>query len=132
MFNKSIIPVVILFLITCAVILLGRSYLQQKGIDWEVLMGGNIFIYLITIISIHLLRKGLDAANTHAFLRNAYGGILLKLMACAGAAFVYILAAGSHLNKAALLICMGLYLVYSIAEITVIMKQSKQKKNVEN
>jgi hypothetical protein len=132
MFNKSITPLVIIFLVIGAAIFILRNTLQQQGIDWQVVMGGNVFIYVITIISIHLLSKGLHADNTNAFLRNAYSGILLKLMACAGAAFIYILASGDRLNKPGLFVCMGLYLVYSFVEMSVIMKQSNHRKNVKN
>jgi hypothetical protein len=94
MFNKTVSPLVIVFLIVGASILIFRNFLQQKGVDWQVLSGGNLFLYLVTIVSVHLLSKGLNAANTHSFLTNAYGGILLKLMACAAAAFIYILVSG--------------------------------------
>ncbi len=80
----------------------------------------------------HLLSKGLQASNTQAFLRHAYSGILVKLFACAGAAFIYIFASGNNMNKPALFACMGFYLVYTFAEMSVIMKQSNRKKNVEN
>ncbi len=132
MFNKSVYPLVFVFLIAAAIILIGRSFLQQRGIDWQVAMGGNVVIYVITIISMHLLTKGMHAQSTHAFLRNAYSGILFKLMACAVAAFIYILASGKSLNKPGLFVCMGLYLVYSLVEMRIIMKHSKQRKNVEN
>jgi glycopeptide antibiotics resistance protein len=132
MFNKSIFPLVIIFLILGALILVFRKSLQQYGFDWQVLSGGNLIVYLITIISMHLLSKGLHASNTQAFLRHAYSGILIKLFACAGAAFIYIFAAGNNMNKPALFACMGFYLVYTFAEMSVIMKQSNRKKNVEN
>ena len=129
MFNKSITPLVFVFLIIGILILVFRNYLQLHNVDWQVLSGGNLFIYIVTVISMHLLSKGLSAENTHAFLRNAYSGILVKLFACAGAAFIYIVAAGDNLNKKALFITMGLYLVYSFIEMWVILKQSKHKKN---
>jgi len=132
MFNKSMVPLVFIFLLVGAVILLSRNFLEQKGIDWQVISGGNLVIYLITIVSLHLLTKGLDAVNTQAFLRNAYSGILLKLMACAGAAFIYIVIAGDHINKPSIFIMMGLYLVYTFVEMTIVMKHSKRKKDVKN
>jgi mannose/fructose/N-acetylgalactosamine-specific phosphotransferase system component IIC len=67
---------------------------------------GKPFIYLITVVSMHMLSKGLHAANTNAFLRNAYGGILFKLFGCAAAAFIYILASGNNLSKRSLITCM--------------------------
>jgi len=132
MFNRSVWPLVFIFLLAGAAILVFKNYLRQKGIDWEVLTGGNIFIYAVTAISFQLLSKGLKADNTNAFLRSAYSGILIKLMACAGAAFIYIFVAGKNLNKPALFICMGLYLIYSFVEMNLILKISKQKKNVGN
>jgi hypothetical protein len=132
MFNKSVYPLVFVFLIVAVVILIGRNALQQQGIDWQVVMGGNVIIYVVTIISMHLLSRGMHAQSTHVFLRNAYSGILFKLMACAVAAFIYILLSGKSLNKPGLFVCMGLYLVYSFIEMRIIMKHSKQRKNAEN
>ena len=132
MFNKSIFPLVIVFLIVAVSILIFRNNLEDKGFDWQVLSGGNLFIYLVTMISMHMLRSGLHAENTHAFLSKAYGGTLVKLFACAGGAFVYIFMSGKNLNKPSLFACMALYLVYTFVEMKVILKQSNQKKNVEN
>ena len=129
MFNKSVTPLVIAFLVIGIGILVSRNYLQQHNIDWQVISGSNLFIYLVTAVSMNMLTSGLNAANTQLFLRKAYGGIMLKLFACAGAAFIYILVSGKGLNKGALFISMGLYLVYTLIELSVIMKQSQQKKN---
>jgi hypothetical protein len=130
MFNKSILPLVVIFLIVGGLILASRNWLQQYGCDWQVLSAGNVFIYLVTVVSMHLLAKGLNAERTQVFLRNAYGGIMVKLFACAAAAFIYIFVSGENLNKPALFACMGLYLVYTFAELSVIMKKSNAKKNV--
>ena len=132
MFNKTITPLVFVFLIFGACILVFRHQLAQYGFDWQMLSGSNLFIYVITVISMHLLTKGMNASNTHAFLRNAYSGILVKLFACAAAAFVYILVSGEFLNKPALLTSMGFYLVYSFVENYVILKESNRKKNAKS
>jgi hypothetical protein len=129
MFNKSISPLVITFLVIGSLVLVFRNFLQGHGIDWQVLSGGNLFIYVVTIVSMHLLSRGLYAENTYSFLRFAYSGILLKLFACAAAAFIYIFIARTHINKGALFITMGLYLVYTFIEMWVLMKQSKHRKN---
>ena len=129
MFNKSVTPLVVVFLVVALVILFTRTYLQQYNINWQVLSGANLFLYLVTMASLHLLTGGMKAANTQLFLRKAYSGILLKLFGCAGAAFVYILVAGKNLNKNALLISMGLYLLYSFIENRIVLKESQQKKD---
>ncbi len=132
MFNKTVIPLVIVFLITAGLIFIFRKFLESLGFNWQVLSGGNLFIYLVTAVSMHMLSKGLDAPGTNAFLRNAYGGIMVKLFACAGAAFIYILLSEKNLNKPALFASMFLYLVYTFVELSVIMKRSNAKKNVKN
>ncbi|TDH25602.1 hypothetical protein EXU57_12920 [Segetibacter sp. 3557_3] len=132
MFNKTMLPLVVIFLVLGALIILFRNFLQARGIDWQILSGGNLVIYLITVVSLHMLTKGLNAQSTQAFLRNAYGGILLKLMACATAAFFYILSAGKQVNKPAIFIMMGLYLLYTFIEMSIVMKQSKLNKDAKN
>jgi hypothetical protein len=129
MFNKSIVPLVIIFLIIAGLILVLRNTLQAYGCDWQVLSAGNLFIYLVTVVSMHLLSKGLHAEKTQVFLRNAYSGIMIKLFTCAAAAFIYILVSGKNLNRPALFASMALYLVYTFVELSVIMKQSNAKKN---
>src|SRR3954454_9238320 len=127
MFNKSIGPLVIIFLFFAVLIISLRNYLERHGFDWQVLTAGNLFIYLVTAVSMRLLSKGLHAERTQVFLRNAYSGIMVKLFASAAAAFVYILVSGKDLNKPALFACMGLYLVYTFVELSVLMKQSNAK-----
>lgn len=132
MFNKSVLPLVFVFVLSAVLIFIFSEFLESHGFDWQVLSGGNLFVYLVTTVSMSMLSRGLNATDTNAFLRNAYGAILLKLFACAGVAFIYILIAGKHLNKPALFASMFLYMVYTFVELSVIMKQSNAKKNVKN
>ncbi len=132
MFNKSILPLVGLFLIISFVPLVFRESFNKMGLDWQVLMGGNIFLYVVTTISFHLLREGMGAATTSAFLTKVYGSILLKLFGCAIAALAYIFISGSKLNKPALFTLMGLYLVYTFVEMRILMKHIKQQKDVRS
>lgn len=129
MFNKSMLPLVFIFLTVGALILVFRNFLQAHGCDWQVLSGGNVIIYLVTAVSMHFLNKGMNADRTQVFLRNAYSGFLVKLFTCAAAAFTYILVAGKNINKPALFASMGLYLVYTFVELSIIMKKSNATKN---
>ena len=132
MFNKTIFPLVMVFVISSIFILIFRNTLQANGFDWQVLCGGNLLIYLITIVSMNLLSRGLHAPNTQSFLRNAYGGIMLKLFACAAAVVMYVVISGKGFNKQSLFACMGLYLVYTYFEFKGILKQSNEQKNGKN
>lgn len=77
----------------------------------------------------NMLSNGLNAINTQSFLRNAYGGIMIKLFACALAVVLYVFISGKSFNKSSLFVCMGLYLVYTYLEFKGILKQSNDKKN---
>jgi hypothetical protein len=131
MFNRTVVPLVVVFLVFGVVILVFREKVNDLGFDWQVLSGGNLVLYVVTILSLHLLNKGMRSTNTHSFLTGAYGGIILKLFSCAIGAFIYILIAGKDLNKPSLFALMGLYLVYSFVEMSIVLQQSKQNKNVE-
>lgn len=130
MFNKSVFPLVLLFLVIATPTLIFRNFLNQHGFDWQVLNGGNIFLYIITSFSMSLLREGMEATTTQRFLTKVYGSILLKLFACAIAALIYIFIKKTQLNKPAFFTLMGLYLVYTFVEMKLIMKPSNQKKDV--
>ena len=132
MFNKTVFPLVVFFLITAVFFFLFRSALQANGFNWRVLSGGNLFLYLVTVISMNMLSNGLNAANTQSFLRNAYGGIIIKLFACAAAVVIYVFVSGKSFNKSSLFVCMGLYLIYTYMEFKGILKQSNGKKNGKN
>lgn len=131
MFNRTVVPLVLVFLVFGVTILVFREKVNDFGFDWQVLSGGNLVLYVVTILSLHLLTKGMRSTNTHSFLTGAYGGIILKLFSCAIAAFIYILIAGKDLNKSSLFALMGLYLVYSFVEMSIVLQQSKQNRNVE-
>jgi hypothetical protein len=127
--KKPFMPVVLLFLILNAFFIAGRTMLQRWNADQNVLIIGNALLFIITIISFLLAQRGLKNTNTHAFIRAIIGGIMIKLFVFIIAAFVYISIFKKQINKPALFTCMGLYLVYTFFEVSVLTKQLKQKAN---
>jgi hypothetical protein len=101
-------------------------------VDILLLISGNLILFIVTSVSFVLYRKALFATNTHAFIRNVYSGMLLKLFVCMIAAFIYIYASGGQVNKAGLFSVMFLYLVYTFVEVAILLKQSKQIKQSKN
>lgn len=126
---KAFMPVVILFVIINGFLVVGKNMLQRWGIDQDVVAVGNMMLFVITLISFLLAQRGLNNSNPHVFIRAVYMSVMLKLFACIIAAFVYISVYKSNLNKPALFICMGLYLVYTFLEVATLTKMLKQKKN---
>ena len=126
---KGFLPVIMVMILLNGFFSIGRNWLLQKNIDADVLIIGNTLLFVITLFSFLLAQRGFCNPNPHAFIRSVYMSVMLKLFACIIAAFVYISIYKSNLNKPALFVCMGLYLVYTFMEISILMKMLKQKKN---
>jgi hypothetical protein len=119
---RAFLPVILVFIILNAFFLLGSEQLDKWNADQDVLMVGNLLLFLITVISFFIAQRGLRNPNPHAFTRAVFGSILLKLLLCIVAATVYIATYQKNLNKPALFGCMGLYLVYTFMEVSALTK----------
>jgi hypothetical protein len=126
---KAFTPVVVFFVALNAFFISGRNMLHRWNVDQEVLIIGNLLLFVITLLSFFLAQRGLKNPNPHAFVRAVITSIMIKLFVCIIAAFVYISIYKANLNKPALFTCMGLYLVYTFMEVSVLMKLLKQKTN---
>lgn len=128
--NKApFLPIVILFVVLNGFFLAGKNFLQRWGADQDVLIIGNAILFLITLISYLIAQRGIKNANTHFFIRAVMGGIMVKLFVAAIVAFIYISIFKKEINKPALFTCMGLYLVYTFIEVSVLTRQLKPKTN---
>jgi hypothetical protein len=127
--GKGFMPIALFFIVLNAFFLSGKNLLLRWNMDQDVVIIGNALLFLITLISFLLARRGLKNPNPHAFIRAVYLSVMLKLFVCVIAAFIYISMYRNNLNKPALFLCMGLYLVYTFLEVSVLMKMLKQKKN---
>lgn len=126
---RGFVPVILVMILLNGVFSIGKKFLQEKNVDADVLIVGNTLLFVITLISFLLARRGLDNSNPHAFVRSVYISVMLKLFVCIIAAFIYISVYKSNLNKPALFVCMGLYLAYTFLEVATLMKMLKEKNN---
>ena len=128
--NKgALTPVIIFFILLNAFFIAGKTLLEQYGFDQSVLIIGNLVLFVATLLSFFSAKRGLMAENPNSFVRSVYGSIVLKLFICIIAAVIYIFLFRKNLNKPALFACMGLYLVYTFIEVSVLTKLLKEKKN---
>ena len=127
--KKPFSPVILLFIILNALFLTGRNTLEGWNVDQKVLIAGNILLFVITLISFLLAQRGLKSSNTHVFIRAVIGSIMIKLFVSIIAAFIYISVFKKQINKPALFTCMGLYLIYTFLEVSILTKQLKLKSN---
>ncbi len=125
--KKSWLPLLILFIILNCFFIAGKNWLLKKGVNHEVLIGGNLVLFLATALSFFVYQRSLKSTNPQASVRGMYGSFMIKFFLCLIAAFIYIMLAKKNLNKPALIICMGLYIVYTVIEVAVLQKLLKQK-----
>ena len=122
-------PAIFVFFFLNIVFFTLEKRLESWGFNQTVLVFGNIILFSIFLISFLMGSKGLQTKNGHVFFRWIYGSFMVKLFLLAGTAFAYILSARKDINKPALFFCMGLYVIYTIIEVSALMKLGKQKKN---
>ncbi len=105
-----------------------KGVFEARGIDGTVLLAGNFLLYLVAALSYWITLRSFKSDNPHAFVRAVYLSFIIKFFVVAITAFVYIRVAGKEVNKPGLLLCMGLFLVYtflSVRSLTNILKRSK-------
>jgi hypothetical protein len=126
--KKPWLPFFLLFIILSCFFIAGKNLLIKNGIDHEVLIAGNLVLFLATVLSFIVYQRSLKPANPNASIRGMYGSFMIRFFVCLIAAFVYIMVAKKNVNKPALIICMGLYIIYTVIEVSVLQKLLKQNK----
>jgi hypothetical protein len=58
-----------------------------------------------------------------------YGSVLVRMVVCLVAVFIYVSIVGKGVNKGAVFGCFFLYFVYTGVEVAILMKLMKQQKN---
>jgi hypothetical protein len=122
-------PMILIFIFLNVFLIAGKTWLANNGIDQEVLIAGNLLLFLVSFITFLITYSSLKAKNPNVFVRAMYGGFIIKFFVVVIAAFIYIITTQKNVNKPALFICMGLYVVYTFFEVSSLMRALKQKKN---
>ena len=122
-------PLVIFFVALNAFFISGRNMLERWGADQEVLIIGNALIFVITLLSFVIALRGLKNPNPNVFVRSVMASIMVKMFILIIAAFIYISLFKKDLNKPALFTCMGLYLVYTFMEVSLLTRFLRERTN---
>jgi hypothetical protein len=122
-------PAIFVFIFLNAGFFTLQGSLEKWGFDQEVLVYGNLLLFVISTVTFFMGAKGMLSKNNHAFFRLVYGSFMVKLFLLAGAAFAYIMYMKKDVNKPALFFCLGLYVVYTVIEVSALMKMGKKKNN---
>ena len=74
--KRAIRPILILFVMVNLVGMSFYSNLSKSGLDTDILLVGNLFLFIITIFSYWMLLRGLKAKSTTAFLSSIHGSFI--------------------------------------------------------
>ena len=127
--RKAFFPIVLLFIILNGLILTFKTFLESHGFDREFLIWANLFLFFISIGGFLLQGKGLQSPNPQAFVRGMYASMMFKMFICMIVVLIYVFLFRSKINKPGLFTAMGLYIVYTVVEVTALMKVARKKKN---
>src|SRR5688572_10714589 len=87
---KHYIPAIALFIVLNALFIILAKRFVEWGFNTDVLLLGNLLLFLISAMSFLMGARAMTTKNTHSFLRLVYGSFILKLVILAAAAFIYI------------------------------------------
>ncbi|MFT3700818.1 MAG: hypothetical protein QM802_00485 [Agriterribacter sp.] len=123
-FWKAFLPVIFVFVIVAVLILLLESALTGYGFNTKTLFWGNVFLFLLSLISFFIQQKGNKPGAPQLFVRYFYISFLIKFLLVAIVVLVFATVAGK-VNRSAIIACMALYLVYMFIEIIIALKSGK-------
>jgi hypothetical protein len=127
--RRPFLPIVLIFVVVSLFCLLAGSWLEGRNIDPRVLFTGNAILFAATAGSFYLYNRALHDRNVQLFLRMMYSSLLLKMAFAIGATLLYLFFAGKGVSKTAILCCYGLYILYSVVEVRILIRSSKSPKN---
>jgi hypothetical protein len=123
--SRGVVFIIAVFIASSIAIELLPSFLHDLNIDSKVLSGGNKVLLIITVLSYWLYTRSLRNPNPNAFIRVVYGSMLVKMLVCLLATFIYIKLAAS-VSKNAIIACLVLYVLYTIVEVAIITQLLKK------
>lgn len=124
---REISPLLISFVLIAVLNVLGMFLFTGAGINYLVVAGANCLFFLVALLVFSIQRKALHNPNPNAFIRSVMKGAMLKLFLCMAIVLTYVLINRAHVNKPAIFISLGIYLVYMITEILSVMRLYKTK-----
>ncbi|MEO8117480.1 MAG: hypothetical protein ABI653_07500 [Bacteroidota bacterium] len=116
-YRKYFLPILLVFIIVNSFCLLFKNFLLAKGIDSTVLLGANILLFLLSVITLVMHITAVKNKNPNVFVRSVMAASFIKLMVIAIVAVVYLSVAKENRNIYGVIASLGLYVIYTIIEI---------------
>jgi len=126
---QHIRPVLFIFVFITAFCITGKKWLVKQGIQQDVVLIGNLLLFAVSLVTYLVNVRSTRSTNPQSSVRAMYGSFMIKFFVLAIAAFIYIMMAKKNVNKPGLMICAGLYILYTALETKALMRLIKDKKN---
>ena len=114
---RRFFPVIVLFIIINVLFLVFKNPLESADYSVNFILIANVLLFFLTWLVFFILGRDATASNVHRFMRGIYSSFLLKMFVIVGALSIFIVSTGSEVNKPAILISMGLYILYTTDNI---------------
>ncbi len=128
--QKLLLRLFILFIIINALSFVLAGWLDSIKIDHLVVVGANSLLFLLAVVSLLMQVKALSNTNPNVFVRSIMAATFIKLVVIITALFIYAYAAGKSRSLYAIVVGMGLYLLYTVTEVRAALEMNKLKDGV--
>lgn len=123
--NKKTSTIWVACIVLSVLIVLGWNYLASHKINpWVVLISNGV-LCLVTLLNIAYHTASLQKTNPQAVLRSVMASTMIKLFVLAASVLIYLLAAGTSRSVYAIILSMGLYIIYSWMETKILLQLKK-------
>ena len=90
LFNKMLLPLIIVFAIMMLFIFTSTNLLQKFNIDKNVLIAANILFVALGILVFFMQQNALKNSNPNVFIRSIIGGTMIKMFSTVLAVLFYV------------------------------------------
>lgn len=117
MIPQPLRPIIWLFLlVNIFTVIFYRPFISIET-DPNILLIGNAYICILTLVSYWFMSKGAKSKSTVQFTSSVYGSFLIKMVLSVLIVVVYSKWAGKQMNSNGIIGCLFIYLVYMFLEV---------------
>lgn len=120
--DKQTRPLWIVFVLVTGMLALSWKLLPAKNINPSVVFTANALLLGVSLLNIAYHRASLQKKNPQAVLRSVMASTMVKLFVLAALVMIYLLAAGAGRSVYAVILSMGLYIIYSWMETKILLQ----------
>ena len=117
MIPQPLRPVIWLFLLVNIFTAVFYSTFISIETDPDVLLIGNAYICILTLVSYWFMLTGAKSKSTVKFTSSVYGSFLIKMVLSILIVVLYSKLAGKKMNSNGIIGCLFIYLIYMFLEV---------------